>query len=460
MAEPEEHRTSERTTKGVPPSRWGFEEGESSYLRRPGVGSGNRMLQSGSGRGSPQPSTASSTSGAKRAMLEAQRRLAQADVELAKLALEEATSTRSRRTAERSSSPRMMREVFDEADAMEELQGHGVLEQVGEKVSSNSLSVSVDPPVAPQHARVEASSAESNIESVQNTAHAKVESAHTGSPTPSDALGDRNTCEVLVNVARGDVPSSETDAAPVNGECNEAMLRRANDEFLRKERALQDELFRIREELADIHARAAASEATVRQLNGQLAQCHKLLSMRTSDHDQLNNVLQDAYDENGRLQRELRMSEEKRVADSQSHECEMAEHQENCRAHIQTATHLESEVSQLRALLNVTTTNAERAQDEANSWRRLFLQECAEKPQSVSAQQSDSSSLSAEPTALDQSRKMCMKYEQSNIDPDESCAQMYSDCPSYAQVEEQRQVSGPEPVNQVWQSWPLALWEP
>ena len=124
-------RASNRSTKGVPPSRFGFEEQGKTPVVVTGDG--------GSGRSSV---SSRSTYATRRTVLLAEKRAADAELELAKLEEEELCSRGSKSLsgggAERSSSPKMMREVHQEADAMQTVDE----EEDGESVSSSSSSLS------------------------------------------------------------------------------------------------------------------------------------------------------------------------------------------------------------------------------------------------------------------------------------------------------------------------------
>ena len=117
-------RTSGRSTKGVPPSRFGFEElGQKPVAVTPSQdGNCTSVRSSGSSL---------STDATRRAVLLAEKRAADAELELAKLEDEELRLRRSK--SERSSSPKMMLEVHHEADCLQTQTGD--VEESGESLS-------------------------------------------------------------------------------------------------------------------------------------------------------------------------------------------------------------------------------------------------------------------------------------------------------------------------------------
>ena len=134
------HRRSERGTKGKPPMRLGFEDAELSQS----VDSTRTTRSSGK--------STSTRYSAKRAVLEAERKLAVKDLELAKLAADEAQSER---VSYRSTSPRLQQEVFDEADALPTESPASTTDPVTPATASQQQPVPVE---RSEHARSAASS--------------------------------------------------------------------------------------------------------------------------------------------------------------------------------------------------------------------------------------------------------------------------------------------------------------
>eukprot|EP00117_Sycon_ciliatum_P009624 scpid13258/ scgid11839/ len=158
------HRRSERGTKGKPPMRLGFEDAELSQS----VDSTRTTRSSGK--------STSTRYSAKRAVLEAERKLAEKDLELAKLAADEAQSER---VSYRSTSPRLQQEVFDEADALPTESPASTPDPVTPATASQQQPVPVE---RSEHARSAAPSRETDSETDLD-GYARTEIA--GAPAPA-----------------------------------------------------------------------------------------------------------------------------------------------------------------------------------------------------------------------------------------------------------------------------------
>ena len=257
------HRRSQRSTKGVPPTRFGYE--------------------SGSVRSSGRYS-------AKKAVLEAEIRVAEKALQLAQLELDDRCS--------RSSSPRMRQEVFAEAEG-----------ETGECMESVAM---LKGPEAGQHL----------LQEHQDTslAHKHIHGMHDGQEihSPRSSTPDQSQSHVGGSTASVGVVEEIADEFPAHTEKTAAMGSSIDIHVVGKPQAESEEdtrtaelrkiehlkrmLSETREQADDIRQRARTLEESYRVCNTQLAMVRR-------DREQLSETLESVLDDQRQRQQDLNESQ-------------------------------------------------------------------------------------------------------------------------------------------------------
>ena len=413
----EEQRRSTRSNKGVGPNRWGFEGAPTR--------TGDPSIAESCGQVSSRPGSVSSTFEAQRAMLEAKKKLAEAEVELASLNLDRLSKGASSRRSIRSSSPRMMREVFEEAEAMGDSQGQQVSEafalSLSNDVAHSTRSRSTQN--TSQLCAVTVSSTSSASARTENERAALELSTPGGAYTASavhvesSASIDTSTMNLVQHVQVIDrdrdrpvalstvtrdatdnqqvVPQSSSEPAELTDRFIEEQVleatRRLRAELYENERAHQRDRQKCREE-------AANAEDAVRDLQGQLSFCTQRLSSGANERAELIDQLSKSTEENAQLQARL---------DLLNTEWRGRLHEQG-REHIEETSRLEEEVARLKVLLSSAISDAETARAEASNWRQLFLDE--QRTEETSSTRPTAEKTTCLPEASPSSLEKCPQY--------------------------------------------------
>ena len=411
-------RTSVRGNKGVAPKRLGFEDvpmrlsGPQSVVGH--ASSGVSSHASGSGR--------SSVLEAKRAMLEAKRNLAAAEAEIASLAYESASKSAAGRKTPRSSSPRMMNEVFEDEKLLEQesatvevsVPQAPVMALVPEPVQEglNLIDLHVDSvhalaSLTPASASEPGTCAQPHVDQEVECAE-----SHSGSDRvgPDQAQGREHTEESetfenrrmsardsLVMWSQDSEHESPSHARSIDSMHVQRRLQQVATEShasQRKELALRSELQRTRHEL---ELQRSTAQAEIRELRENLDKLRRISEQRKQEFEALACDRQQARGELLKLQQQAKHAESDRehvqlqaealraaLDDSQAESRDLFETlsstQDELRRAIRDGAEAQSllrvERDQLQQCQLQLRDAASRAQREVDDWRYLFLKEC------------------------------------------------------------------------------------
>ena len=319
----------------------------------------------------------------------------------------------------------MMREVFEEAEAMGDSQGQQVSEAFSLSLSNDvahstrsrstqntsqlcAVTVSSTSGSASARTENERAALELSAPGGAYTAAVHVESSasvDTSTMNPVQHVQvidrDRDRPVALSTVTRDAtdnqqvVPQSSSEPAELTDRFVEEQVleatRRLRAELYENELAHQRDRQKCREE-------AANAEDAVRDLQGQLSFCTQRLSSGANERAELIDQLSKSTEENAQLQARLDLlNTEWR-----------GRLREQGREHIEETSRLEEEVARLKVLLSSAISDAETARAEASNWGQLFLDE--QRTEETSSTRPTAEKTTCLPEASPSSLEKCPQY--------------------------------------------------